>query len=436
MTASERAESPLHDDIQGFTLSGISVDTNFAALSYQEQKHILERLSKKYGQGRDYQHYHGTNYPSEVWLWLSKAIKNISADQAARLLGFPPNEEEDEDEDDGIGLDSLLRSTIASRLAAIDPERALELGKKTDHFQLIHSALEAIAGQDGAKALRIALDLDKVRFLPDFEQLSLVRGDFQKMAAVLSEKASSFLTDPSQWYQSDHLGRFLGPVLAEAVLASPETALAQVHEFFSMLEKLVPMDEALGLREQFGELGPLRSIFQNTLSILYTQSPQAASAFFNGLNENERAPGMYAQEARALLDRGGVEAAISFAETQSNGRGVSMSAMEIWSRLAEMDRPAALSWIESLPEGRFREGVLYEVRWNGAVRANELSTKTDIEAGMSLPSKAIQLDYFTNILTNPIGLLGVFCSKSEFVESLPLAEADKNEILRRVAPIK
>jgi hypothetical protein len=55
---------------------------------------------------------------------------------------------------------------------------------------------------------------------------------------------------------------------------------------------------------------------------------------------------------------------------------------------------------------------------------------------MSLPSKAIQLDYFTNILTNHIGLLVVFGSKREFVESLPLAEGDKNEILRRVAPIK
>jgi hypothetical protein len=370
-TVTERAAPAQNDDAEGFTLSGISVDTDVAALSYDEQKNILERLSKKYGQGRGYQHFQGTNYPPSVWLWLSKAIKNISAEQAARLLGFLP---EDED-DDGIGMDSLLRNTIAATFAEIDPQRALELGKKEDSSYILGAALEAIARQDGAKALRIALDLDKVGLLPDFEQLSLVRGDFQKMAAVLSEKLPSFLTDPSQSYQGRYLGRFLGPVLAEAVLESPETALAQVHEFSSLLEKLAPKDEALRSREEFGELGPLKSIVQNTLSILHTQSTQAASDFFHGLTENERALWMYAQEARALLNRNGVEAAISFAETQSNGAGVSLSAIQIWSRIAEVDRPAALSWIESLPEGRFREGVLYAVRQDGIMRANELSTK-------------------------------------------------------------
>jgi hypothetical protein len=432
MTATERAEAAQNHDTEGVTLSGISVDTDFAALSYDEQKSILERLSGKYGKGRDYQRIFGTDYPPGVWLWLSKAIRNISADQAARLLGFPP----DDEGDDRVSMDPLLFTTIASRLAAIDPERALELGKKADDFQILVPALEAIARQDGAKALRIALDLGKVGLLPDCEQLSLVRGDFQKMVAVLSEKSSAFLASPSQWNQSSQLGRFLGPVLAEGVLASPETALAQVHEFSSLLEKLAPKDGALQGREQFGELGPLKSIVQNALLVLHSQSSRVASAFFNGLGENERALGMYAYEALAVLDRGGVDAAISFAETQSSERGIGMSAVQIWRRLAEMDRSAALSWIETLPEGRFREGVLHAVRHTGAMRANDLSAKTDIGTGMSIPSKAIQLDYFTNILTNPLELYGTFFPKREFVESLPLSEADKNEILRRVAPIK
>jgi hypothetical protein len=59
------------------------------------------------------------------------------------------------------------------------------------------------------------------------------------------------------------------------------------------------------------------------------------------------------------------------------------------------------------------------------------SQQTAIDAGLQLSSKAAQLDYFTNMMNDRHGPP----KRTELINDLPISEADKIELIRRVAPI-
>jgi hypothetical protein len=167
-------------------------------------------------------------------------------------------------------------------------------------------------------------------------------------------------------------------------------------------------------------------------------SPEAASAFFDSMGENVRSPWMFSDEAISRFRRSGVDAAVSFAEAQNDPEALRSAALGTWWILAQRDRAGAVQWIESLPEGTFRQGVLTAVMvdaWNESRTWG--SSQTAIEAGGKLASRASQLDYYAALMADrPERSYSQRMAKSEMISLLPLSDAEKAELYRRVAPIK
>jgi hypothetical protein len=139
-------------------------------------------------------------------------------------------------------------------------------------------------------------------------------------------------------------------------------------------------------------------------------------------------------EAAARFRRGGVEEAVQFAEKQGKEQFTKNAAGGVWWSLSQLDRPAAMQWIETLPQGAFREGALNSLMQEAAFRSRSWGDSTEtIRAGAELLSRASKLDYYAQLAGQSRGP-GI--SKSEFIASLPLPESDKSELRRRMAPIR
>jgi hypothetical protein len=165
-----------------------------------------------------------------------------------------------------------------------------------------------------------------------------------------------------------------------------------------------------------------------------SDAPAAERAVFNALADSEKNEVQVALEAAARFRSGGVEEAIQFAEKQGKEQFTKNAAGGVWWSLSQMDRPAAMQWIETLPQGAFREGALNSLMQEVAFRSRSWGDSTEtIRAGAELLSRASKLDYYAQMAgqTRGSGL-----SKSEFIASLPLSEVDKSELRRRMAPIR
>jgi hypothetical protein len=162
-------------------------------------------------------------------------------------------------------------------------------------------------------------------------------------------------------------------------------------------------------------------------------APQAASAFFDSLTDKEKSPWMASGEAASRFQAGGIEAAVSFAEKQTTEESLRSAALGTWWSLAEKDPATASAWIDSLPPGPFRQGVLTAVMlnaWNQSGSWGNLQTAVD--AGLNLSSKKAQLDYFANLMTDRHGPP----KTTELLQEIPISAAEKSELVQRLAPIK
>jgi hypothetical protein len=168
-----------------------------------------------------------------------------------------------------------------------------------------------------------------------------------------------------------------------------------------------------------------------TMVELRTLSPAAARTVFDALKEGERSNFLVALEAAARLKETGTDAAIRFAETQGTEEYVKEAARGVWQALAQQDRSSALQWIESLPAGSFRDGVLASVMREAALRTRSFGNAQEAyQTGAELLSKKTQLDYYSQLVAKNR------LAPSEVIASLPLSDADKQELRRRAAPVK
>jgi hypothetical protein len=131
-----------------------------------------------------------------------------------------------------------------------------------------------------------------------------------------------------------------------------------------------------------------------------------------------------------------VDAAIALAEKQSNEEFAKRAASGTWWGLAQQDRQNALAWIESLPQGPFRTGVLNAVMFDAWMQSMSWgSDRAAIEAGSKLLSKASQMDYFASLMSDR-RFSGRGSSPSEMIAQLPISDEDKAELYRRIAPLR
>lgn len=224
----------------------------------------------------------------------------------------------------------------------------------------------------------------------------------------------------------------LGSMLAEFAVKDPVALLAKVKGLASDLATLGkdPNDHASGPDALN------HGILQGVLDELRTRDPRAASAFFDSIPDAAKTSWMFPVEALYRFREGGVDAAIALAEKQTNEDFTKRAASGVWWGLAQQDRPTALTWIESLPEGAFRQGVLRSVMMDAWMQSMSWgSDRAAIDAGAALLSKASQMDYYASLMSDR-RFGGMGSAPSEIIAKLPLSESEKLELYRRVAPLK
>ena len=163
-------------------------------------------------------------------------------------------------------------------------------------------------------------------------------------------------------------------------------------------------------------------------------APGSERVVFDLLADTEKNEVQVALEAAARFRSGGVEEAIRFAERQHNEQFAKSAAGGVLGSLAQTDLPKALQWLENLPQGAPRDGALSGLsRWAAFRTRSFGDSEETIRAGAELLSRTSKLDYYALLAGQS---RGVGVSRSEFIASLPLPEADKSELRRRLAPIR
>ena len=101
-----------------------------------------------------------------------------------------------------------------------------------------------------------------------------------------------------------------------------------------------------------------------------------------------------------------------------------------------LPRQSAITWIESLPQGVFRQGVLNSVMMDAWMQSMSWgSDRAAIDAGAALLSKNSRMDYFASLMSDR-RFGGRGSAPSELIAQLPISEDDKQELYRRIAPVK
>ncbi len=403
----------------------------FKELSIDEQTARLLRISAQF-EKRGEQRRFGTprpdaDFPPGLQIWLAKTVSELSPDQTAALLeSLTAN---------GAGQNrDFVSRLLAERLAAADPQRTLELGKKTGDRRILAAAIESIAQQSGAQAIRAVAALPEEQRSRIWDNVAYNNsgtpgGSFQEMAAALKES-------PGMLSRDRGLTRMLGAALASTAIQDPKAALELVKSLSSELER--PGNEEEGnrrYRRGGPDSSPTAQVLQSTLSEVRAISPDAASRLFDNLSPKEKSSWMHSEEAISRFQSQGIEAAIQFAEKQTDSESARFAALGTWSALAQRDRDAAFQWIDSLPEGSFRQGVLTGVMldtWRNSSTWG--SERAAIEAGAALQNPSTRMEYYSYLLQRPFGSRGT--SRSETIESLPLSQPEKAQLLQRLAPIK
>jgi hypothetical protein len=362
-------------------------------------------------------------------LLLAKWVGGLGFEQAATLWEQLPREPGAKpDPSDGA------RSALVERLAALDPNRVLEMGRTTEDPTLAQAAVVALAHKSGAEAIRALAQLpDKFQasvaaaMRGSFNDgLSKASGSLATMAAALKENRQ--LLDPKSPSEGV-VRRFLGQVASQAAATDPEATMAEVRRMAAGLVQPKPGEDP-----KVAESALVARIGSQMTRAMRADAPGSERVVFDSLADNEKNEVQVALEAAARFRSGGVEEAIRFAEKQGKEQFAKNAAGGVWRSLAQQNRPLAMQWIETLPQGASRDGALGFLSQEAAFRTRSWGDSEEtIRAGAELLSRTSKLDYYALLAGQSRGP-GV--SRSEFIAGLPLPEADKSELRRRMAPIR
>jgi hypothetical protein len=400
-------------------LLGTSEGEAFPSLPEERQKEVLSRLSARLLKGG------GTG----DMLLLAKLVGGLSFEQAAGLWEqLPAHEGSKSDPSESA------RNALAERLASMDPSRVLQMGSASADPRLARAAVVAMAQKNGADAIRALAQMPEkfqasvaAEMRGSFnEDLSKASGTIGGMAAVLKENPQ--LLNPKSPSEGA-VRRILGQVASRAAAVDPAGAMAEVRRMAADVVQVKPGEDPKAAESAF-----VARIGSQMTKAMRSDAPVGERAVFNALADSEKNEVQVALEAAARFRSGGVEEAIQFAEKQGKEQFTKNAAGGVWWSLSQLDRPAAMQWIETLPQGAFREGALNSLMQEALFRSRSWGDSMEsIRAGNELLSRASKLDYYAQLAGQTRGP-GI--SKSEFIASLPLPEADKSELRRRMAPIR
>ena len=397
-----------------------SQTTPFHTLDLEKQAAFLKRLALK----------STVSLPLSKIVLLAKLISTLSADQVEALLKDPPSGKIEQNE---------IRSTLVERLADLDPKRAFEVAQNLGEKSLLVRVLSTVAEQDLKNALQLAQGLSKDQAKPVlisfFDELNTrpVAGSPEDMARGMAG-LQAFKEFDFKAADGAYVGQTIGYLLAETAKTDPASAVLPIKSIMAELAANRKQDGD----PSFPEDRIAKHVVNGAMNRLRQESsPQAASAFFEAIPDASKTAWMFNWEAQSLVRTGGgVEAAIALAEKQKDPAFIKEAAKGTWMGLALQDRQSAFSWIESLPKGPFRDGVLESVEWEGGFRSFDWSRPAaSIAAGASLLSEQSRMDYYAAMISG--GHFGpVRPTASELIPQLPISDDQKQSLYRRFAPIK
>jgi hypothetical protein len=415
---SSRASGPL-SDVASSSLRGASDGEDFNTLPVDRQKEALVRLQTKIFKGG------GTGDT----LLMARLVGGLNFEQASALWEQLPKSEGPRAEVAGGARDAL-----AERLAALAPERVLEMGRAAEDPKLARAAVVALAQKSGADAVRALAQLpDKFQAAVSFELrgsstegLSQAAGSLDAITAVLKENPKLMdLKSPCE----GAVRRILGQVASQAAAVDPAAAMADVRRLAAALVQVKPGEDP-----KAAESALVARIGSQMTRALRSDAPKSERAVFDSLADSEKNSTQVALEAAARFRASGSEEAIRFAEKQAKEQFTKDAAGGVWWSLAQADRSAAMRWIETLPQGAFRDGALNSFMQEASFRTRSWGDSGEtIRAGAEFLSKSSKLDYFTMLAGQN---RGPGTSRSEFIASLPLPDPEKAELRRRLAPIR
>jgi hypothetical protein len=363
-------------------------------------------------------------------LAMVRALQALEYEQTAALLESVASAAGGK----GDSLD-FVRVALKERLAALDPKRALEFARQKNDGELRSAAVLAAVTKNAAEGLR------SLAQLPEGERSgvwSLARG-IDLPGGSLSDLAALIKETPELTKSQDlamGLEGCVASLAARKMAGDPEGGLAEVRQIGADLRAARARFDPEGQTKSNEEPLP-KHLTMGMLLELRELSPEAARKVFDSLSEPEKNRFLISTEAAARLKELGADAAIRFAETQPTEDSVKEAARGVWRGLAQQDRAAALQWLESLPPGSFRQGVLDAVKAEASMRSRfSGSASGALQAGTELLSRETMLDYYSAIASHNAKPSVDVMSPSEFIASLPLSDADKKELLRRAAPVQ
>ncbi len=398
---------------------GVSEGEGFSTLSAERQSEALLRLDARIQKGGS---------TTDMCL-LAKVVSGLDFGQATALWQQLPKPDNPKAEVAGG-----VREVLAERLAALAPERVLEMGRTAEDPKLAQAAVVALAQKSGADAIRALSQLpEKFQAAVASELrgsladgLSKANGSIDAVAAVLKENPK--LLDPKSPSEGA-VRRILGQVASQAAASDPAAAMGEVRRLAASLVQVKPGEDP-----KAAESALVARIGSQMTRAMRSDAPQAERVVFDSLADNEKNSLQVTLEAAARFRAGGAEAAIRFAEQQSKEQFTKDAAAGVWWSLAHENRSAAMQWIESLQPGPARDGALNSLMQEASFKTRSWGDPAEtIRAGAELLSKSSRMDYFTMLAGQNRGP-GV--SRSEFIASLPLPESDKAELRRRLAPIR
>ena len=411
--------------VESVPLLSVSETMDFGHLSATKQKEVVTRLAKRI------ERFHSQ---SDLLL-LSKAVRNLSFEQASELLSglHVPDLDERKRDPDAFTI-------ICERMAALDSEKALKVGLESKNDALISATLNTLSHRSPILALGALAGLPaeirgKFDFNCDPSHFAPARGDgdisdFATIASVIKKH-------PDAVFENRFANQF------ENCLFDSAIRIANTHEI-----KVPPTEAIASLREiseslrQYARGATGKGASDEADRIFFDGARKLIMLFpgiYDSLQGQEKENPFLVETEAERLKQESLDKAMKFAESQKDAALVQAAIKGVGSRL---DEKTLMQWADSLPDGPAKQGAMQSVAWKAVYSLNG-SGKEGGEVCLQLvdqfESDESKITFLTSVLGNPslAWNLGPSHRQNTFteIEKLPVSNAVKAELWRRTAAI-
>ncbi len=417
--------------------------SDFSELTREEQVRVLLAVAAKLDKRQS----------QRECLRLAQLVKGVNFEQGQELLSILRADSSFRAMQGG-GAD-LVRTYLVERIAADKPQDAVEQALKQDDRILLGAALDATAQRSAADALRIIAHLPgRYQIMGIWFVRGLSAGAFslepQELGGALEEAVAALKTNTGLFLQSQ-FGSQLRGMLARLAAKGLEDPAAAVFKLRGALRDLYRAQPGVDAKKADALVA--QRIGEVAAGMQFSTAEDVPFAIYNALKDNERSDAIAGRVVSRLAGESGVEAAMRFAEERRGDVVPKELALRTFLAISREDPNAGVKWIESLPPGPLRQGVMLAVAYAAIADATVFDPDAGhaealAEAGMRLFSEKTKTDYLVMLMTGESGFSGsgsrsarassvlLDIPRPVFIEELAVPEAMKEDLWKQSAPIR